>query len=169
MSEYFKNIKRYNTKVRNSTILLPSNTTMKTEVVGGKTMKEHLRFAVAYWHTFQATGVDPFGVGTAIRPWDNISDPMDLAKAKVEANFEFCEKLGVPFFCFHDRDIAPEASTLRETNKNLDEIVSLIKECMKTSSVKLLWGTANAFSHPDMFMVHPHPAMLMFLHMQQPK
>ena len=111
-------------------------------------MKDHLKFAVAYWHTFQGTGVDPFGGGTAVRPWDNISDPMELAKAKVYANFEFCEKLGAPFFCFHDRDIAPEGSTLKETNKNLDEIVSLIKEMMKTSPVKLLWGTTNAFGNP---------------------
>ena len=111
-------------------------------------MKDHLRFAVAYWHTFQARGDDPFGVGTAIRPWDNITDDMDLAIAKVDANFEFCEKLGVPFFCFHDRDIAPEGRTLSETNKRLDKVVAKIKERMKDSDVKLLWGTTNAFGHP---------------------
>ena len=94
-----------------------------------KHMKDHLRFAVAYWHTFQARGDDPFGVGTAIRPWDNITDDMDLAIAKVDANFEFCEKLGVPFFCFHDGDIAPEGRTLSETNKrNLDKVVAKIKD-----------------------------------------
>jgi len=118
------------------------------EIVAGKRMEDHLRFAVAYWHTFQATGTDPFGVGTAIRPWDGITDKMELARLKVEANFEFCEKLGSPFFCFHDRDIAPEADSLNETNKRLDEIVSLIKERMKSSPVKLLWGTTNAFNHP---------------------
>ncbi|OQB15249.1 MAG: Xylose isomerase [Firmicutes bacterium ADurb.Bin193] len=118
------------------------------EVVGGKKMKDHLRFAVAYWHTYQARGADPFGSGTAIRPWDGITDPMSLAKAKMEANFEFCEKLQVPFFCFHDRDITPEADTLAQTNKNLDEIVSFIKELMKTSEVRVLWGTANAFNNP---------------------
>lgn len=118
------------------------------EIVAGKRMEDHLRFAVAYWHTFQATGNDPFGVGTAIRPWDNISDKMELAKVKVDANFEFCEKLGSPFFCFHDRDISPEADTLKETNRRLDEIVGLIKERMKSSPVKLLWGTTNAFGHP---------------------
>ncbi|HEX2946079.1 MAG TPA: xylose isomerase [Clostridia bacterium] len=119
------------------------------EVIGGKKMEDHLKFAVAYWHTFQASGTDPFGpVGTAIRPWDSISDAMELAKYKVEANFEFCEKLGVPFFCFHDRDIAPEADNLKETNKRLDEIVSVIKERMKSSKVKLLWGTTNAFGNP---------------------
>lgn len=118
------------------------------ELVNGKSMKDHLRFAVAYWHTFQGRGGDPFGPGTAVRSWDNISDPMDLAMAKVEANFEFCEKLGVPFFCFHDRDISPEADTLAETNKRLDKVVAAIKDRMKSSDVKLLWGTTNAFSNP---------------------
>jgi len=119
-----------------------------SEVINGKTMKEHMRFAVAYWHTFQARGSDPFGPGTAQRPWDSVTDPMDLALAKVEANFEFCEKLDVPFFCFHDRDIAPEADTLAETNKRLDVIVTAIKDRMANSDVKLLWGTTNAFSNP---------------------
>ncbi|MBA4603832.1 xylose isomerase, partial [Thermoactinomyces sp. AMNI-1] len=86
------------------------------EKIGGKTMKEILRFSVAYWHTFTADLSDPFGVGTAIRPWDKFTG-MDLAKARVEAAFEFFEKLGVPYFCFHDVDIAPEGSSLRETNK----------------------------------------------------
>lgn len=148
MAEYFKEVSKIKFEGKNSDNPLAFKYYNAEEVLGGKTMKEHLRFAVAYWHTYQGTGGDPFGPGTALRPWDGISDPMDLAKAKVEANFEFCEKLGVPFFCFHDRDIAPEASTLRETNKRLDEIVALIKDYMKTSSVKLLWGTTNAFSNP---------------------
>ena len=118
------------------------------EVIDGKTMKEHLRFAVAYWHTFQAAGNDQFGVGTMLRPWDKETDLMKLAKIKMEANFEFCEKIQSPFFCFHDRDIAPEADTLKETNRRLDEITAYAKELMKTSDVKLLWGTANAFGHP---------------------
>jgi len=116
-------------------------------VIGGKTMKEHLRFAVAYWHTFAAAGADMFGAGSWERPWNTMS-PMDAAKFKVEANFEFAEKLGVPFFCFHDRDIAPEGDTLAETNKNLDVIVAAIKDRMKDSDVKLLWGTTNAFGNP---------------------
>ncbi|GAE90252.1 xylose isomerase [Acetivibrio straminisolvens JCM 21531] len=148
MAEYFKNVPKIKYEGKDSDNPLAFKYYNPDEVIGGKTMKEHLRFAVAYWHTYQGTGADPFGPGTAVRPWDDISDPMDLAKAKVAANFELCEKLGVPFFCFHDRDIAPEASTLRETNKRLDEIVALIKDYMKTSSVKLLWGTTNAFSHP---------------------
>jgi xylose isomerase len=148
MSEFFKNISKINYEGKDSDNPLAFKYYNADELIGNKTMKDHLRFAVAYWHTFQGTGADPFGVGTAKRPWENITDLMELAKAKVAANFEVCEKLGSPFFCFHDRDIAPEASTLRETNKRLDEITSLIKEYMKTSSVKLLWGTTNAFNNP---------------------
>lgn len=117
------------------------------EVIAGKTMEEQLRFSVAYWHTFTADGSDPFGTGTMIRPWDQYQG-MDKAKARLEAAFEFFEKLNVPFFAFHDRDIAPEGSTLQETNGNLDQIVALMKEYMKTSKTKLLWNTANLFSHP---------------------
>ena len=117
------------------------------EKVLGKTMEEHLRFAVAYWHTFTAAGADPFGVGTAVRKWDSYS-PMDKAKARVEANFELLDKLGVRFFCFHDVDIAPEGDTLAETNRNLDTIVAMIKDYMKSSGVKVLWNTVNMFTHP---------------------
>jgi len=117
------------------------------EVVLGKTMEEHLRFAVAYWHTFTGSGSDPFGVGTAIRGWDHLSG-MDLAKARVEANFEFLEKIGVPYYCFHDRDIAPEGDTLQETNKNLDVIVGMLKDYQKSTGKKLLWNTANMFNNP---------------------
>ena len=148
MSEFFKEVSKVQYEGPKSDNPLAFKYYNPDEVVGNKTMKEHLRFAVAYWHTFQGTGGDPFGVGTAQRSWDNVTDPMELAKLKVEANFEFCEKLGVPFFCFHDRDIAPEADNLRETNKRLDEIVAAIKDRMKNSSVKLLWGTTNAFGNP---------------------
>ncbi|MBL3647044.1 MULTISPECIES: xylose isomerase [Bacillus] len=117
------------------------------EVIGGKTMKEHLRFSIAYWHTFTADGTDVFGAATMQRPWDQYKG-MDLAKARVEAAFELFEKLDAPFFAFHDRDIAPEGSTLKETNQNLDRIVSMMKEYMKTSNVKLLWNTANMFTNP---------------------
>jgi xylose isomerase len=117
------------------------------EKVGGKTMEEILRFSVAYWHTFTEDLSDPFGSGTALRPWDRYQG-LDLAKARVEAAFEFFEKLGVPYFCFHDVDIAPEGSNLRETNRNLDIIVSMIKDYMKDSKVKLLWNTVNNFTHP---------------------
>lgn len=117
------------------------------EIVGDKTMKDQLRFSVAYWHTFTADGTDPFGAATMQRSWDRY-DGMDLAKARVEAAFQLFETLDVPFFAFHDRDIAPEGSTLQETNKNLDVIVTMIKEYMQTSNVKLLWNTANMFTNP---------------------
>ncbi|KPV40837.1 xylose isomerase [Alicyclobacillus ferrooxydans] len=118
-----------------------------TEVVLGKTMEEHLRFAVSYWHTFTLQGNDPFGLPTMVRPWDGFQG-MELAKKRVEAAFEFFDKLNVNYFCFHDRDIAPEGSTLRETNHNLDVIVNMIQEYMKSSGKKLLWNTANMFSNP---------------------
>jgi xylose isomerase len=117
------------------------------EQINGKTMEEQLRFAVSYWHTFTGDGTDPFGASTMQRPWNHLKG-MDLAKARVEAAFEFFEKLNVPYFCFHDVDVAPEGATLAETYKNLDEIVSMINEYLKTSKTKLLWNTANMFTHP---------------------
>jgi xylose isomerase len=117
------------------------------EVVLGKPMKEHLPFAVAYWHTFTQDGSDPFGNAVNIRNWMG-KDKMTTAKNRVEACFEFVEKLGLGLFCFHDVDIAPEGSTLAESNKNIDEIVALIKGHIKGSNVKLLWNTVNMFSNP---------------------
>lgn len=120
-----------------------------SEVVEGKTMADHLRFAVCYWHTLCGTGSDPFGPGTAKRPWDEQGgSAMDIALRRVDVMFEFLQKLNVPFYCFHDRDIAPEASSLSESNKNLDVIVKKLGEKQKETGVKLLWGTANAFSNP---------------------
>ena len=113
----------------------------------GKTMAEHLRFAVCYWHTFKGTGLDPFGPGTMIRNYNQSDDPMEAARMTMEAAFEFFTKLGVNFWCFHDRDIAPEADTLTETNKRLDEIVKLAKSLQRDTDIKLLWGTSNLFSH----------------------
>jgi xylose isomerase len=118
------------------------------EEINGKTMKDHLRFAVAYWHTFRGEGGDMFGDGTVDRPWEKFSDEIDKAKARMDAAFELFEILGIPYFCFHDRDIAPEGDTLSETNKNLDIIVEHVKEHLKTSETKLLWDTANLFSNP---------------------
>lgn len=117
------------------------------EKIGDKTMEEILRYGVSYWHTFTMNGSDPFGGGNMIRSWDKFSG-MDLAKARVDASFEFYDKIDVPFFCFHDIDIAPEGSSLRESNQNLDTIVSMIKDYMKDSKAKLLWNTANNFTHP---------------------
>ena len=111
-------------------------------------MKEHLRFAIAYWHTFCGSGADPFGAGTMPLPWMKASNPMQAAKDKLDAAFEFVGKLGVPFYCFHDRDIAPEGNSVAESEKNLQEIVALAKQKQAASGIKLLWGTANMFSHP---------------------
>ncbi len=118
------------------------------ELVEGKAMKDHLRFSVAYWHTMRGTGSDPFGPGTMIRPWESGDDSLDNALQRVRVAFEFIEKLGAPFFCFHDRDVAPEGTSLAETNKNLDAVVKVLKEEMQRTGVKLLWGTANLFSNP---------------------
>lgn len=118
------------------------------EVILGKPMKDHLKFSVAYWHTFTGTGVDPFGQPTVDRPWDEANtDPMERAKVRVAVAFELMEKLGIEYFCFHDRDIAPEADTLAETNQRLDTIVALIEQQMQRTGIKLLWGTANLFSN----------------------
>jgi len=144
---YFKNIGKIAYEGKGSTNPLAFKHYNPKEVVLGKTMEEHLRFAVAYWHTFTGSGSDPFGAGTAVRGWDS-ANAMDQAKARVEANFEFLEKIGIPYYCFHDRDIAPEGSSLQETNKNLDVIVDLLEQNMKTSGAKLLWNTANMFTNP---------------------
>lgn len=117
-------------------------------LVAGKPMAEWLRFAVAYWHSFEARLVDPFGAGTAIRPYDSIDDPMDRALAKVEYAFEFYQKLGVNFYCFHDRDVSIEGDTLRETNANLDRVVERLEAQQKSTGVKLLWNTCNLFTNP---------------------
>jgi len=118
------------------------------EVVEGKTMKEHFRFSVVYWHTFRGTGADPFGPGTMCRPWEDGTDSVENAKNRVRVAFEFTDKLGAPYYAFHDRDVAPEGATLAETNRNLDEIVNVMKEEQERTGVKLLWGTANLFSNP---------------------
>jgi xylose isomerase len=144
---YFKSVQKVNYEGPKSKNPLAFKFYNPTEVVGERTMEEWLRFGVAYWHTFTYEGGDPFGSGNMIRPWAHLKG-MDLAKARVEAAFEFFEKLDVPFFCFHDVDIAPEGSTLRESNANLDEIVSMIEDYMKTSKTKLLWNTSNMFTHP---------------------
>ena len=116
--------------------------------IDGKPMRDHLRFAACYWHTFRNQLSDPFGVGTAIRPWDDGSNSVANAQRRVRVAFEFIEKLGAPFYCFHDRDVAPEGSNLRETNQNLDAVVKVLQEEQQRTGIKLLWGTANLFSHP---------------------
>lgn len=117
------------------------------EVVEGKPMKEHFRFASAYWHTMRNLGGDPFGPGCAVRPWEDGTDSVEMAQKRVKVCFEFLEKAGLDFYCFHDRDVAPEGSTLSETNKNLDAVVKVLKEEQERTGIKLLWGTANLFSN----------------------
>ena len=116
--------------------------------VGAKTMREHLRFAVSYWHTFRGTGQDPFGVGTAARPWDQAPDPVLRAHDTMDAAFEFFTKLGVDFWCFHDRDIAPEGATFKESCDNLLRLTEYADGKQRETGVRLLWGTACLFNHP---------------------
>ena len=120
----------------------------ENELVEGKSMRDHLRFSVAYWHTLRGTGLDPFGAGTMQRPWEGKLDTVENAINRARVAFEFIEKLGAPFYCFHDRDVAPEGATLTESNKNLDAVVKVLKEEQQRTGIKLLWGTANLFSNP---------------------
>ncbi len=118
------------------------------EIVEGKTMKEHLRFTVCYWHTFRGTGADPFGSGTMVRPWDDGSNSVENACNRARVAFESFEKIDVPYYAFHDRDVAPEGETLRESNAHFDAVADVLEAEQNRSGVKLLWGTANMFSHP---------------------
>lgn len=117
-------------------------------IVAGKTMREHFRFAIAYWHTFCGQGSDPFGPGTQNFPWDKSSDPIQAAKDKADAAFEFITKMGFDYFCFHDFDLIEEGSTLGESERRLAAIVEYIQQKQNDSGVKLLWGTSNCFSNP---------------------
>lgn len=118
------------------------------ELIQGKKMSEWLKFSVAYWHTMDQRLVDPFGDGTAQRPWDKFEDPMEQALAKVDYMFEFLDKMNVEYFAFHDRDLAPEGKTLRETNANLDKVVDKIVEKMQETGKKVLWNTSSLFTNP---------------------
>ena len=118
-------------------------------IVLGKRMEDHLRIAVCLWHSFSWSGSDMFGAGTFDRPWlDPRLDPMIAARGRLDAAFEFLEKLGMPFFCFHDRDVAPEGATFAETQANLTAIVDQMETHMARTGARLLWGTANLFTHP---------------------
>ncbi len=120
----------------------------ETKTINGKTLRELFKFAVSYWHTFCGTGGDPFGPGTKAFPWLTASDPVQQAKDKMDAAFEFITKLGVPYYCFHDIDLVDEGSSLAQYEQHLQQIVDYAKEKQKASGVKLLWGTANVFSNP---------------------
>lgn len=118
------------------------------EQVEGRGMRDHFRFSVAYWHTFRGTGSDPFGPGTVQRPWESGDDSVGNAENRARVAFEFMQKLGAGFYCFHDRDVAPEGRTLAESHKNLDAVVEVLAEEQQRTGIKLLWGTANLFSNP---------------------
>ena len=118
------------------------------EVVGGKKMRDHMRFGVAYWHAMRNSLSDPFGGGTAQRPWDDGTDSVANAQRRVWACFEFMDKLGVDYYCFHDRDVAPECATLAESNQAFDAVADELEKAQKQTGKKLLWGTACLFSHP---------------------
>jgi len=148
MAEYFKDVKKIEYVGKESKDPLAFHYYDPNRKIGNKTMEEHLRFSVAYWHSFTAEGRDMFGVESASRDWNKFSDPLDKAYARCDAAFEFMSKLGVKYFCTHDRDLVDEQETLRETNKLLDKVVERIKERMKETNIKLLWGTANLFTHP---------------------
>jgi xylose isomerase len=120
----------------------------ENEMIEGKSMKDHLRLSVVYWHTFRGTGSDPFGASTMIRPWDDGSNSVDNALRMVDVAFELFEKLNVPYYAFHDRDIAPEGSSLKESHAILDKIAAALHAQQQRTGIKLLWGTANLFSNP---------------------
>ncbi|WP_374562267.1 xylose isomerase [Ideonella sp.] len=134
----------------------------KNRLVLGKRMEEHLRFAVCYWHSFCWTGLDPFGQGTFLRPWFEGGSPMEQARQKAESAFDFFAKLGAPYYCFHDRDVAPEGATPRESHENFRRMVDVLGHQQQRTGMKLLWGTANLFSHRR-FMggaaTNPDPAL----------
>ena len=146
--EYFPGIQKIKFEGKDSDNPLSFKYYDPEKLVNGKPMKEHLRFATAYWHTFCGTGGDPFGPGTKIYPWDIDNDPIQSAHQRLDAAFEFFTKLGTEFFCFHDRDMSPEGENVKETNKLLQDFSELAKHKQEESGVKLLWGTANLFSHP---------------------
>jgi len=146
--EYYKGIGNIQYEGKNSDNPLAFKYYDADKLVAGKTMREHFKFAVAYWHTFCGQGSDPFGPGTQNFPWDESNDPIQAAKDKADAAFEFISKMGFDYFCFHDFDLIQEGSSFAESEKRLMTIVDYIKEKKAASGIKLLWGTANCFSNP---------------------
>ncbi|WP_299664958.1 xylose isomerase [uncultured Polaribacter sp.] len=148
MKEYFKGISKIKFEGKNSDNPLAFKYYNPEQLVAGKTMREHFKFSIAYWHTFCGQGSDPFGPGTQNFPWDQAADPIQAAKDKADAAFEFMDKMGFDYFCFHDYDLIQEAPTFEESEKRLATIVEYIKTKKAASGKKLLWGTANCFSNP---------------------
>ena len=146
--EYFPNIDRIAYEGRETDNPLAFRYYDEEKMVNGRSLKEFFRFAVAYWHSFGNTGGDPFGAGTRSFPWMEYEEPMDRARAKMDAAFEFITKMGIPFYCFHDYDLVEEAESLEESEKRLQQIVDYARQKQEESGVQLLWGTANLFMHP---------------------
>lgn len=146
--EFYHGIERIMYEGRGSLNPLAFKHYQPERVVAGRPMREHFRFAVAYWHSFCGTGADPFGAATVDRPWDTITDPIKKARQKMDAAFEFMTKLGIEYYCFHDYDIVEEGISLQESEHRLHTMVEYAKEKQKASGVQLLWGTTNLFSHP---------------------
>ena len=147
MKEYFPNIGKIPFEGTESKNPMAFHYYDPERVVMGKTMKEWLRFAMCWWHTLCAPGGDQFGPGTKDFPWKDAKDPVEAAKHKADAGFEIMQKLGIPFYCFHDVDICDEAETVEEYEKNMKEVVAYLKQKQEETGIKLLWGTANVFSH----------------------
>lgn len=146
--EYFKGINKIQFEGKESDNPMAYKYYNPDHIVAGKTMREHFKFAIAYWHSFCGQGGDPFGPGTQNFAWDKSSDPIQAAKDKADAAFEFITKMGFDYFCFHDYDLIQEGATFEESEKRLDIITDYIKEKQSESGIKLLWGTANCFSNP---------------------
>ena len=175
MSEFFKNIGKIPYEGKGSDNPLAFKYYNPDEVIGGKTMREQLKFALSWWHTMGGDGTDMFGVGTADKTWGQ-ADPASRAIAKVDAAFEIMTKLSIDYFCFHDRDLSPEYGSLAETNEQLDKVVDYIAGRMNEDATKkLLWGTAKCFDHPrymhgagtspsaDVFAFAASPVVVTFL------
>ena len=146
--EYYKGIGQIKFEGKESDNPLAFKYYNPEQVVAGKTMREHFRFAIAYWHTFCGQGSDPFGPGTQNFAWDQSSDPIQAAKDKADAAFEFISKMGFDYFCFHDYDLVAEGPTFAESEKRLATITEYLKQKKAESGIKLLWGTSNCFSNP---------------------
>ncbi len=146
--EFFPGISRIQYEGPRSTNPLAFKHYNADELIAGKSMRDHLRFSVTYWHTIRGQLADMFGVGTAVRPWEDGTNSLKMAETRVRVAFEFIEKLGAPFYAFHDRDVAPEGKNLRESNRNLDVIAKILRQEQQRTGIKLLWGTACLFVHP---------------------
>ncbi|MBQ8050606.1 MAG: xylose isomerase [Bacteroidaceae bacterium] len=147
MKQYFENIGKIPFEGAESKNPMAFHYYDPERVVMGKKMKDWLRFAMAWWHTLCAEGGDQFGGGTKTFPWNDSANPVEAAKHKVDAGFEFMQKMGIPYYCFHDVDLCQEAETVEEYEKNLKEVVAYLKQKQQETGIKLLWGTANVFGH----------------------